>query len=156
MYNATPCSICVHMFMCACACMHVYVCVCVNRGIMIDWQWERQHHPKQVEKPYIPGLRAVNLSADYKLKHAARSHHCFSKYFQSWCLEIIALGQGRDWFPKHGLCVLWLSGFIEGLKNENRLHLLLRTWSQYPSSFVGALEQKLSILGNMLICFLWK
>lgn len=65
----------------------VYTClcvrVCVNAGIMIDWQWERQHHPKQAEKPYIPGLRAVNLSTDYKLKHAARSHHCFSKYFQS-------------------------------------------------------------------------
>lgn len=88
------------LFVCAC------VCDCVRSRIMIDWQWERQHHPKLAEKPYIPGLRAVNLNTDYRLKHVARSHHCFSKYFQSWGLEIIASGQGWDWFPKQALCVV--------------------------------------------------
>lgn len=108
------------VFVYTCLSVHVracmYVCVCVSSGIMIDWQWERKHHPKLVEKPYIPGLQAVNPSTDYRLKHAARSHQCFSKYFQSQCLEIIASGQEWDWFPKQALCVLWLSGFIERWK----------------------------------------
>lgn len=104
------------LFVCAC------VCDCVRSHIMIDWQWERQHHPKLAEKPYIPGLRAVNLNTDYRLKHVARSHHCFSKYFQSQGLEIIASGQGWDWFPKQALCVMVVR-FHWRFENKNQLHL---------------------------------
>lgn len=122
-YNAIPYTICVHMFMCACACMHVYVCLCQL------WHNDRltvgATAPPQASRKALHSWAASCESEhwDYKLKHAPRSHHCFSKYFQSQCLEIIALGQGWDWFPKQGLGVVVIR-FYWRVKMENRLHLL--------------------------------
>lgn len=100
-----PCGICVHMFICACACMHVCVCLCQL------WHNDRltvgaTTPPRASRKAYIPGLRAVNVSTDYRLKHAARSHQCFSQYSQSQCLEIIASGQGWDLISKTSVVVV--------------------------------------------------
>lgn len=111
-----------HICMHACARTHACKCVCLYLLHHNDRPTVGEHHPEQAGELCIPGRRAVNPSADYKLKHAARSHQCFSKYFQSWCLEKIARGQRID-LPNKGR-VLRRSGFIGGWEQWNWVHLL--------------------------------
>lgn len=95
------------------------VFVCVNPWHN-DRPTVRRTAPPQASRKALHSWAATCRGTDFKLKHAARSQLCFSKYFQSRCLEIIASGQGWIDFPNkdNGMC---LSIFIEELRWKAKL-----------------------------------